>query len=159
MNKRLALITGVGLGAGVMFLLDPDRGKRRRALLRDKALRLTRVGACTVEEIPWDIRNRDVGVVSENRTGLKEGDVPDSVLVDRVKLRLGRYAVQDQSIAVNAQNGTVTLTGVIMANEVETLLSAVSDVRGVKNVVNELVVHESPEDISSLQGRPVGANA
>jgi osmotically-inducible protein OsmY len=159
MNKRLALLAGAGVGAGVMFLLDPDRGKRRRALLRDKAIHLSRVGSCTVGKISRDVRNRAVGVVSEIRASLKEGGVPDSVLVDRVKARLGRYPVHDRSIAVTADNGTITLKGHVLANEVDTLLSAVSAVRGVKNVINELVVHESSEGISSLQGRPVGANA
>src|SRR5207247_7885451 len=28
-----------GLGAGLMFLLDPDRGRKRRARLRDQAVR------------------------------------------------------------------------------------------------------------------------
>lgn len=159
MNKRLALMAGVGLGAGVMFILDPDRGKRRRALLRDKAIHLSRVGSCTVGKISRDVRNRAVGVVSELRASLKEGQVPDSVLVDRVKARLGRYPVHDRAIAVDAQNGTVTLKGDVLANEVETLLSAVSAVRGVNDVINELIVHESPDGISSLQGRPVGATA
>lgn len=159
MNKRLALMAGVGLGAGVMFLLDPDRGKRRRALLRDKAIHLSRVSSCTVGKISRDIRNRAVGVVSEIRGSLTEGEVPDAVLIDRVKSRLGRYAVHDRSVTVNAENGTIKLTGDVLANEVDSLISAVSAVRGVNKVINQLVVHESPDGISSLQGRPVAANA
>jgi osmotically-inducible protein OsmY len=159
MNKRLALLAGVGVGAGVMFLLDPDRGKRRRALLRDKAIHLSRVGGCAVGKISRDIRNRAIGAASEIRARLKESEVPDTVLIDRVKSRLGRYPVHDRAIAVSAEHGTVTLRGDVLASEVNTLLSAVSSVRAVKNVINELVVHESPEGISSLQGTPVGANA
>jgi osmotically-inducible protein OsmY len=159
MNKRLALLASAGVGAGVMFLLDPDRGKRRRALLRDKAIHLSRVSGDTIGKISRDVRNRAIGVASEVRASLKESEVPDSVLVDRVKSRLGRYPVHDRSIAVLANTGTVTLRGDVLANEVDALLSAVSAVRGVKNVINQLVVHESPEGISSLQGRPVGANA
>jgi hypothetical protein len=159
MNKRLALLAGAGVGAGLMFLLDPDRGKRRRALLRDKAIHLSRVGSCTLGKISRDIRNRAIGVASEVRASFKDGEVPDTVLVDRVRSRLGRYPVHDRAIAVSADNGTVTLRGDVLSNEVDTLLSAVSAVRGVKTVNNELVVRESPEGISSLQGKPVGANA
>ena len=36
MNKGVALVGGVGLGAALMYIFDPDRGKRRRALIRDK---------------------------------------------------------------------------------------------------------------------------
>ena len=34
------LITGAFIGAAVMYLLDPDKGKRRRAVTRDKLRRL-----------------------------------------------------------------------------------------------------------------------
>jgi hypothetical protein len=36
------LITGVVVGAGAMYLLDPDRGSRRRALLQERSAELGR---------------------------------------------------------------------------------------------------------------------
>jgi hypothetical protein len=36
MNKGLATASAIGLGAGMMYLMDPARGGQRRALLRDK---------------------------------------------------------------------------------------------------------------------------
>jgi hypothetical protein len=33
----IAGIAGIGLGSGLMFFLDPGRGKQRRAVLRDRA--------------------------------------------------------------------------------------------------------------------------
>ncbi len=38
MNKGLSMIGGVGLGAGLEYLFDPEVGNRRRAMLRDKAI-------------------------------------------------------------------------------------------------------------------------
>src|SRR5689334_3165725 len=35
MKGTFALVGGAGLGAGLMYLLDPDRGDRRRARLND----------------------------------------------------------------------------------------------------------------------------
>ncbi len=159
MNKRLALITGLGLGAGAMFLLDPDRGRRRRALLRDKAVHLTRTTGLTAGKISRDLRNRAIGVASGVRGVFREVDVTDSVLADRIRSRLGRYPVHRRSINIDSQDGVVRLSGDVLSSELDTILSAVSRVRGVKKVVNNLTVHETAEGISSLQGYPVGANA
>ena len=38
----LGLLTGIGLGSGLMFFLDPNRGKQRRAAVRDQAKRTSR---------------------------------------------------------------------------------------------------------------------
>jgi len=37
MNKALLLVSGLGLGAGLMYVLDPEMGSRRRALARGQA--------------------------------------------------------------------------------------------------------------------------
>ena len=38
----IAAIAGIGLGSGLMFFLDPSRGKQRRAAVRDQAKRTSR---------------------------------------------------------------------------------------------------------------------
>ena len=42
MKEVIALLGGLGAGALLMYLLDPDRGNRRRALIRDKVVKLNR---------------------------------------------------------------------------------------------------------------------
>lgn len=37
MNKALLLVSGLGLGAGLMYMLDPEKGSQRRALARGQA--------------------------------------------------------------------------------------------------------------------------
>ena len=36
MSHALSILAGVGMGAGLMYILDPQTGRRRRALARDK---------------------------------------------------------------------------------------------------------------------------
>ena len=40
MRRGGDILAGLLLGAGAMYLLDPDRGTRRRALMRDRAIHL-----------------------------------------------------------------------------------------------------------------------
>jgi osmotically-inducible protein OsmY len=159
MDKRVAFFSGLGLGAGAMFLLDPDRGKRRRALMRDKAIHISHTSKEALEKTARDLRNRATGIVAETKAMLNEEQVPDSVLVERVRATLGHYPVHDRAIHIEARDGVVTLTGDTLANEVETLIDAVSSVRGVKDVVNHLVVHEDANGISALQGSPASARS
>ena len=50
-----SVLVGAGAGAGLMYLLDPDLGNRRRALMRDQ---LVRAGHVTGDAV--DVTSRDV---------------------------------------------------------------------------------------------------
>jgi hypothetical protein len=157
MDKRLAFFTGFGVGAGVMYMLDPDRGKRRRALVRDQVVHASNAGREALGKASRDLRNRAIGVVAETKALFSDEHVPDPVLVDRIRACLGRYPIHHRTIQLDAEGGIVTLSGETLAKEVDTLVDAVLCVRGVNEVVNNLTVHETAEGISSLQGEPIGA--
>ena len=159
MDKRVAFFTGLGVGAGVMFLLDPDRGGRRRALIKDKAVHLSHTSREALDKTARDLRNRATGVIAETKARFTETHVPDSVLVDRVKAAWGRYPIHDRALSVEADNGKVILSGDTLADEVGIILEATSASRGVKDVVNNLTVHESADGISSLQGTPASVES
>ena len=59
------LLTGLILGAGAMFLLDPDRGTRRRALARDRGIRASRKLSEGLGSTARDLRNRTSGAAAE----------------------------------------------------------------------------------------------
>jgi hypothetical protein len=152
MNKAILFGAGVGLGTGVMFLLDPARGKRRRALVSDKwNLALRKTGEC-MEVTARDVSSRTRGLVADIQGRLSSEQPEDSVLVDRVRSKIGRVVSHPSAIEVTAQNGKVTLSGPILASEVGQALSCVGWVRGVKDVVNNLEVHEAAENHPALQG-------
>ena len=71
-GRFAALLGGIGLGAAVMYVLDPEGGRRRRALARDKAVSLANKTSRAVEAKSRDLANRAKGVAAEARS--KMGD-------------------------------------------------------------------------------------
>ena len=152
MNKGLTFGAGLGLGTGLMFLLDPDRGKRRRALLRDKCVWSARKTGEAAQVTARDLRNRAQGIASTVQSTFSSEPIDDGKLTDRVRSKLGRYVSHPGAIEVTAQDGVITLAGPILMEEVPHLLSAVKGVSGVKEVVNNLEVHAESENHPALQG-------
>ena len=67
MNKAGYLFAGMGIGAGVMFILDPDRGRRRRALVRDKAVSTWNQSEEYAGKMARDVANRSRGMYYETK--------------------------------------------------------------------------------------------
>lgn len=149
---------GYGLlaGVGLMFLFDPRQGGARRAIVRDKSRRAVR----EVEEA-LDIGTRDlahriegaiVSVLSPPHV-----DVPDDVLVARVRARLGHVCSHAHAIQVIAKgDGCIELKGPVIASERDRIVRAVSHVRGVRAIDDDLEVHATPGSHPSLQGAAHG---
>jgi hypothetical protein len=149
MNKALTFGAGLGLGTGLIYLLDPDRGRRRRALLRDKgAWALRKTGDC-IEVTAHDLRNRAQGITHIHSSS---EPVDDRIVAERVRSKLGRVVAHPGAIEVNALNGAVTLSGPILVEEMSELLKCVNGVRGVKQVINNLEAHEQADNHPALQG-------
>ncbi len=76
----VALLAGVGSGLALMFFFDPERGRRRRSLLRDQLMKWTRIGRESATGKAKDVRNRTAGVMYEARkavvskTGAESGE-------------------------------------------------------------------------------------
>jgi len=64
MDRAFAVLAGAGLGAGLMYLFDPQLGRRRRAIARDKAVRLAHEAQDAAEVVTRDMRNRAQGLAS-----------------------------------------------------------------------------------------------
>src|SRR5438067_4493768 len=151
-NHRMPpLLLGITLGAAGAFLLDPQHGRRRRALLRDKMDRGMHETREFADAATLDLRQRARGLAARAKS-LRGGQAPDDVLVERVRAKLGRYSSHPGAITVTALNGRVVLTGDILAEEQERLFDAVRSVRGVEHVDNQLSAYQSAEGVSSLQG-------
>src|SRR5688572_3931140 len=152
MNKELTFGAGLGIGTIVMYLLDPDRGKRRRALLRDKFVWAQRKTGDCIEVTARDLSNRARGIATTIQSRFTSTEMDDGVLTDRVRSKLGRLVSHPGAIEVAVENGNATLSGPILAVEVDNLLSCVKWIPGVNEVVNNLEVHEEAGNHPALQG-------
>ncbi|HEV2123978.1 MAG TPA: BON domain-containing protein, partial [Chloroflexota bacterium] len=133
------------------------RGRRRRARVRDRFTRTFNVSEDLLGKAGRDARHRARGLLAELGAEaryrlLREPPASDAVLAERVRARIGRVATHPSAIEVTAQGSHVTLSGPVLAHELDRLLSAVRGVRGVQEVENRLEAHERPDGVSGLQG-------
>lgn len=151
--KRSAIVAGgAGLGFGLMYFLDPTLGRRRRALVRDRAVWLARDSREMLEGASRDIVNRAQGLRHAGSQLLSRGQADDRVLEQRVRAKLGRASSHPSAIQVAVENGIATLRGAVLEHELNDILAAVSGVRGIREVRNELEAHREAGGISALQG-------
>lgn len=151
-NRSMTLIGGALIGAGLMYYFDPDRGRRRRSLVRNQLVHASHRLQAGMDTAARDIRNRVVGTVTTLRTRLRPPSAEDVVLVERVRARLGRVVSHPASVEISAQNGRVTLTGLILADEVDRLIRRVRSVYGVKEIENRLEMRKESGRTPGLQG-------
>lgn len=144
------LATAAGLGAAAMYFYDPQRGNRRRALLRDKLTRLANVSDDALDAVTQDLGHRVQGLTAELRALGTPGEAPDQVIVARVRSRLGRVCSHPGAVDVTADNGHVTLSGAILADEADLVQARTGAVRGVRGVTNKLRVYQHARDIPGL---------
>jgi BON domain len=143
------LVGGLGLGAALMYVLDPERGKRRRALVRDKALSGAHEAGERIAARSRDLSNRARGVAANLESRKKSLEPYDRVLEERVRAEMGRAVARPSSVEVTADAGRIWLTGAVQTGEVDDLLSTVRGVPGVKDVENRLEVYETAEEVTS----------
>jgi uncharacterized membrane protein len=136
---------GLGLGAGMMYLLDPASGRRRRAVLRDKAVHYGHRLEKAAETICRDAANRSWGAAAEAWSwlgSLVSGPVSDAVLAERVRSRMGRFVCRPSEVQVAVADGRVTLLGSATQAEIDDLLPAVRSVPGVAALESQMTVRE-----------------
>lgn len=148
----VSLLTGGFAGAALMYFFDPNMGRRRRALLRDQMVKLRNTASDRAEVLVEQTTDRARGAVAETARHLVPEDVSDETLVARVRSEMGRYVSHPRAVEVTADEGVVTLTGNILAREVQPFVAKVKTMPGVRRVDNRLQVHQEAGNIPDLQG-------
>lgn len=66
-TRTMWLLGAAGIGAGLMYLLDPDRGTTRRATIKDQAVGMTNGATTALNSKARDLKNRASGLVAESK--------------------------------------------------------------------------------------------
>jgi uncharacterized membrane protein len=146
------IFIGGAVGVALMYFLDPNLGRRRRARTRDKVVHAARVVNEGAKVTARDTVHRVQGAWAEARKMFEQEEVTDDVLIGRVRAELGRVVSHPHAIEVAATGGHVTLIGPILSHEVRPLLRAIRRVAAVRGVSDQLTVYSEPGNVSSLQG-------
>lgn len=131
----LALTAGVGLGAGLMYLCDPDRGRSRRSQLRGEAAGLLHRGEDRVEKRGKDLFNRVRGFAVKVAEEIVPEEQPtDELLLERIRSRMGHIVANPHEIQVRVEEGVVTLEGKLDHPERHRLRNEIRAMPGVKRL-------------------------
>jgi hypothetical protein len=66
-SSFLMFLAGLGTGATLMYFLDPDGGRRRRALMKDQAVELAHDAGEAINATTEDLSNRAYGLYAETQ--------------------------------------------------------------------------------------------
>lgn len=146
------MASGLILGATVEYFMDPARGRRRRAILKDWLFSRGHYLSEDAHRMFDDLKNRAIGTIAELHVLRRNEAVSDEILNQRVRSSFGREVRHAKSIHTIVVNGIVTLSGPILADEVGKLLKCVEAVPGVRDVINQLDIYRDPKGVPGLQG-------
>ena len=137
------LLAAGATGAAAMYFLDPDRGKRRRNMARDRAAAAFRRGARNAGRLG---RRTGAGTqslahrVAHARPG-EAGPVDDRTLEQRVESQLFRHVdVPRGRISLSVEEGVLVLRGEVdrpeQVGELEATARKIPGVREVENLLH-----------------------
>jgi osmotically-inducible protein OsmY len=136
-SKKTVAGAGVAGAAGAYFL-DPNEGKRRRHIVRDRAKALFRKGSERAHRETEYRKSQAEGKVEalKSKTRPEKPAFNDQDLADRVKSEIFRPADAPKgSVNVNVERGIVYLRGEVeRPDEIKKLVKQAGSIDGVKGV-------------------------
>jgi osmotically-inducible protein OsmY len=141
------LALGALAGAALAYLFDPESGRRRRAMLRDRSAAFLRQSGRSTARAGRGAAAEAYGV-SQKVQHLKEEpkEYDDATLAQKVQSEVFRDAdIPKGQINVNAEDGTIVLRGELKRPElIEELVERTRKVQGVRDVQNLMHLPGSP---------------
>jgi hypothetical protein len=153
MPKVLHLGVAGGVGATLMFLLDPERGARRRAIAHDQIAHAWRKTRRFANAAGADLGNRLSGISARARRTRLDDVRERYATLERARPAIGRVVTHPGALhLIVDEEGAVPLDGAILASELSPLLNALRRVEGVSRIDNRLMVRQTSTGVPGLQG-------
>jgi hypothetical protein len=159
--SRLPVMTGAIVGAAVVYLFDPEKGRARRALLADWLGARARRGWRTVNQI--SARTGTTAAAFPQRMvqlrSVRPRPADDLTLRDRVESEVFRNPdLPKGQINLDVESGVVTIRGQVEnAYQIANVEKAVLKVPGVAGVENLLHVDGTPAPNKSQSRKSVSS--
>src|SRR3954468_13803580 len=103
MDRLGSTIIAGGVGAALMYTLDPERGRSRRARRRDKLVHAEHELADEARTGFHDLKNRSRGIAHDVAAVAAHDKADDDVIAARVKARIGRAILHPGAVEVAAR--------------------------------------------------------
>jgi osmotically-inducible protein OsmY len=134
----MRVIRFAALGAALMYFFDPQQGRRRRAMVRDRVVAFFRKRGREAAQAGRAVSAEAYGL-KQKATHLQEEpkpDLDDATLAAKVQTEIFRDADAPKgSVDVNVENGVVYLRGEVQQPElIDDLVSRARQVQGVREV-------------------------
>lgn len=140
MRKRASIITVTGVGAGLMYFLDSQRGKDRRSEVKEKVINTLNKSSAAADKVSTDLAKQLLQMRTKLRSTLRRAPINDDVLKNRLQAKLKRFLNDSGMVDVTTEGGHVQLRGAVRAQDVNRILRRIFFTRGIASVENQLEV-------------------
>ncbi|MDB6163770.1 MAG: putative lipoprotein [Xanthomonadaceae bacterium] len=149
MNSVMRIATVFAAGAAAMYYLDPQTGRRRRALVREKTVAAGSQAKDLARAKSRQALDHARGAAARTRARNANAFVDDDMLRDQVRSRLGHLV--DQPVDVAVVDGRVVLSANLSNAAFDELIGAVSTMPGVLHVESRMMTTASSNDTTANQ--------
>ena len=143
----MGIFTGAAIGAAIAFFFDPQSGRRRRKVTRDRVQWMFGGTGRQAAQIGRGVAAEATGRAQKAQHVREEPkEFDDITLARKVETEIFRDAdVPKGQINVNAVEGVVELRGEVDSQEmIDQLVAKTRNMQGVRNVENHLHLTNTP---------------
>jgi uncharacterized membrane protein len=131
---------GIAIGAMAMYLSDPAQGRRRRWQVQEKMRTATEKTGNILDQAMHATSNRLSEARRRTKSMLRHYDLDDESLQHRLRNAIALLVSAPEAINIKAEQGKVTLSGMIDAKEKNRLLRKLRRVPGVRELRDQLAL-------------------